>query len=919
MVVGTQGAVRALTPAQVRATGAEVLLANTYHLALRPGEALVEKLGGLHAFTRWDGPILTDSGGFQVFSLPNKEISDHGVRFKNELDGSVLELTPERSIEIQNALGADVIMAFDECTPYPGERGAGRGRACGARSPGSSAAGRRTRARDQALFGIVQGSTYEHLRKRCAEAVVAFDLPGYAIGGVSVGEGHELLVRITGATAPLLPETKPRYLMGVGLPEDLIAAIGLGIDLFDCVIPTRYARSASLFTRRGRIRLTQRRYRRDGYPIDTSCDCEACAGGFSRAYLHHLFAANEILSAILASVHNVRFYQRLVAEAREAIRDAPLRRMARRVPRGVRARMSALALLAGLVLSAPAPPPSPPALPANEPAIGQFLVANRQVGGFFGETVIVLVDHGAHGSLGLIVNRPVELTLAELLPDLEPARGHREHAWLGGPVAPDQLLLLIRAGVAPAGSRTGARRPPRERQPRHASRAARRACSRRRVPRLRGLRRLGVRPARERARARRLDARSRRRRLRIRPRAVRGSGRSSCAATRRFRCSLLAPCPAGEIHQSLAPHGAPLRHRRSAQRREEHALQRADRRRHRRRELPVLHDRAELGRGGGARSRASPRSTRSCTQRAWCRPRSSSWTSRAWCAARRRARASATSSWRTSARPRPSCTWCAASRTATWCTSRAASIRCATSRRSRPSSCSPTSTPSRVGSSACGAPRAAAARRTRPRRRSSRRSPSTSRKGGRRAASRCPRRRPRRCARASCSPRSRCSTSRTSTRRGSRARATPWPCSSATPRRRARASCASRRASRPSSPSSRPRRRRAFLADLGLAEPGLHRLIRAAYALLELITYFTAGEKEVKAWTIRRGTLAPQAAGVIHTDFERTFIRAEVIPFEDYVAYDGEVGRARRRQAAGRGPRVRACATATSMHFRVGA
>jgi queuine tRNA-ribosyltransferase len=318
MVVGTQGAVRAMTPAQVRATGAEVLLANTYHLALRPGEALVEKMGGLHAFTAWNGPILTDSGGFQVFSLPNKEISDRGVRFKNELDGSVLELTPERSIEIQNALGADVIMAFDECTPYPAtEKLAADGVR---RTLAWLERCKKAHARaDQALFGIVQGSTYEHLRARCAEAVVAMDLPGYAIGGVSVGEGHELLVRITAATTPLLPETKPRYLMGVGLPEDLIAAIELGIDLFDCVIPTRYARSASLFTRRGRIRLTQRRYRRDGYPIDTSCDCEACTSGFSRAYLHHLFAANEILSAILASIHNVRFYQRLVAEARAAI------------------------------------------------------------------------------------------------------------------------------------------------------------------------------------------------------------------------------------------------------------------------------------------------------------------------------------------------------------------------------------------------------------------------------------------------------------------------------------------------------------------------------------------------------------------------------------------------------------------------
>jgi queuine tRNA-ribosyltransferase len=318
MVVGTQGAVRAMTPEQVRATGAEVLLANTYHLALRPGEQLVEKLGGLHAFMRWSGPILTDSGGFQVFSLESKEITDHGVRFKNEVTGDVMELTPERSIQIQNALGADVIMAFDECTPYPATEaqaaaGVARTLAWLERCVRAHVRG------DQALFGIVQGSTHDALRTRCAAGVLQHDLPGYAIGGVSVGEGHELLCRITAHTAPQLPEHKPRYLMGVGLPEDLIAAIGYGIDLFDCVIPTRYARSATLFTSRGRLRLTNRKYRRDAYPIDTSCDCAACAGGFSRAYLHHLFAANEVLSAILASIHNVHFYQRLVRDARAAI------------------------------------------------------------------------------------------------------------------------------------------------------------------------------------------------------------------------------------------------------------------------------------------------------------------------------------------------------------------------------------------------------------------------------------------------------------------------------------------------------------------------------------------------------------------------------------------------------------------------
>jgi queuine tRNA-ribosyltransferase len=319
MVVGTQGAVRAMTPAQVRATGTEVVLANTYHLALRPGEALVQKLGGLHRFMGWDGPILTDSGGFQVFSLPSKEIADAGVRFRNELTGAEMDLGPERSIAIQNALGADVIMAFDECTPYPADEALARSGVRRTLAWLERCVRAHARPDDQALFGIVQGSTYEALRAECARAVVAFDLPGYAIGGVSVGEGHALLCRITAHTAPLLPDGKPRYLMGVGLPEDVVAAIGYGIDLFDCVIPTRYARSAAVFTRRGRIRLTQRRYRRDAFPIDPSCDCEACSGGFTRAYLHHLFAANEILSAILASIHNVRFYQRLVAEARQAV------------------------------------------------------------------------------------------------------------------------------------------------------------------------------------------------------------------------------------------------------------------------------------------------------------------------------------------------------------------------------------------------------------------------------------------------------------------------------------------------------------------------------------------------------------------------------------------------------------------------
>ena len=319
MPVGTHGAIKALTPEQVRATGAEIVLGNTYHLALRPGEGLVEKLGGLHSFMRWDRPILTDSGGFQVFSLPKKEISDRGVKFQNEVNGSTMDLTPERAIEIQNALGADIIMAFDECTPYPASK---KQLQTGVRRTlewldRCLAAHKRTD--DQALFGIVQGGTDLAMRASCAQSITSFDLPGYAIGGVSVGEGHELLCKVTRHTAPLLPPRKPRYLIRVGMPEDIVAAIGYGIDMFDCVIPTRYARSATVFTMRGRIRLTNRRYRRDGYPIDPSCDCMACGGGFTRAYLHHLFAANEVLSAILCSAHNLHFYQRLVREARESI------------------------------------------------------------------------------------------------------------------------------------------------------------------------------------------------------------------------------------------------------------------------------------------------------------------------------------------------------------------------------------------------------------------------------------------------------------------------------------------------------------------------------------------------------------------------------------------------------------------------
>jgi len=317
MPVGTHAAMKAMTPEQVNTTGAQIILANTYHLHLRPGEGLVEKAGGLHKFMAWDKPILTDSGGFQVFSLPNKRITEDGAFFRHEISGEEIYLDPARAIAIQEALGADIIMAFDECIPYPCDK---KYAAQSTRKTlrWAEACRKAQTRKDQALFGIVQGSVFEDLREMCAREMVAMDFPGYAIGGVSVGEGLELLKKVVAMTAPFLPENKPRYLMGVGLPEDILESVERGMDMFDCVIPTRYARSATLFTRRGRIRLTNKNYRRDFYPIDPSCSCYACTN-FSRAYIHHLFNANEVLSAILASIHNVHFYLNMMAEIRESI------------------------------------------------------------------------------------------------------------------------------------------------------------------------------------------------------------------------------------------------------------------------------------------------------------------------------------------------------------------------------------------------------------------------------------------------------------------------------------------------------------------------------------------------------------------------------------------------------------------------
>ncbi|SNB46444.1 tRNA guanosine(34) transglycosylase Tgt [Geobacter sp. DSM 9736] len=319
MPVATHAAMKAMTPVQVVATGAQIILSNTYHLHLRPGESLVKKAEGLHKFMGWDKPILTDSGGFQVFSLPNKRITEEGVFFRHEVTGEEVFLDPASAMKIQEDLGADIIMAFDECIPYPCDRTYAE-RSTRKTIRWAKQCKESHQSQSQALFGIIQGSVFEDLRVLCARELVRLDLPGYAIGGVSVGEGLELLKQVVSVTAPHLPEDKPRYLMGVGLPEDILESVERGMDMFDCVIPTRYARSATLFTNRGRIRLTNKKYRRDFYPIDPNCGCYTCQT-FTRAYLHHLFVANEVLSAILASIHNVTFYLTMMQGIRNAIEE----------------------------------------------------------------------------------------------------------------------------------------------------------------------------------------------------------------------------------------------------------------------------------------------------------------------------------------------------------------------------------------------------------------------------------------------------------------------------------------------------------------------------------------------------------------------------------------------------------------------
>jgi queuine tRNA-ribosyltransferase len=335
MPVGTQGTVKALTQEMLESAGVEIILGNTYHLYLRPGHSTINRLGGLHRFASWDRAVLTDSGGFQVFSLgPLRRLSAEGVEFQSHIDGSRHLLTPEKSMEIQAALGSDIVMAFDECTSHPAtrqqatqsleltHRWARRSKDRLARlhedAREAERAGIEIVNTAQALFGINQGSVYTDLRERSLEGLIEIGFDGYAIGGLSVGEEKSAMMEVVSHVAPMMPEARPRYLMGVGTPEDIIEAVACGIDMFDCVLPTRNARNGQLFTSTGRINIKNSRYREDPRPPDENCGCAVCSR-YSLAYLSHLYRSGEILASILSSLHNLSFYLDTMARIRQAI------------------------------------------------------------------------------------------------------------------------------------------------------------------------------------------------------------------------------------------------------------------------------------------------------------------------------------------------------------------------------------------------------------------------------------------------------------------------------------------------------------------------------------------------------------------------------------------------------------------------
>lgn len=320
MPVGTQGTVKSMLPEEIKRCGAEIILSNTYHLYLRPGHEIIKKLGGLHRFMNWHHPILTDSGGFQVYSLGAlRKITSDGVLFRSHIDGSRHFLTPRKAIEIQEALGSDIMMCLDECTPYPATFSETE-KSLGLTLKWAALCKEAMTSPDQALFGIIQGGSYPDLRRQSLEETVPLEFDGYALGGVSVGEPKEIMYKITDAVTPLMPADKPRYLMGVGTPEDIVFAVSRGIDLFDCVIPTRCARHGLLFTNSENVVIKNARWREDSNPIDETCDCYTCKN-YSRAYLRHLYFAGEILAMVLNTIHNIRHYMRLMENIRRAISE----------------------------------------------------------------------------------------------------------------------------------------------------------------------------------------------------------------------------------------------------------------------------------------------------------------------------------------------------------------------------------------------------------------------------------------------------------------------------------------------------------------------------------------------------------------------------------------------------------------------
>ncbi|MDE3060611.1 MAG: tRNA guanosine(34) transglycosylase Tgt [Pseudomonadota bacterium] len=324
MPVGTAATVKAMTPEAVRSTGADIILSNTYHLMLRPSAELVARLGGLHRFMHWDGPILTDSGGFQVMSLAKlRKLTEQGVTFQSHLDGTTYELTPERAMEIQYLLGSDISMVLDECTPYPATEKAAADSMRLSMRWAERSKNAFVRREGYAVFGIVQGSVYPALREESCTALKAIGFDGYAVGGLAVGEGQEIMFNVLDFTLPHLPAERPRYLMGVGKPDDIVGAVMRGVDMFDCVIPTRAGRFARAYTEKGERNIRNARYAEDANPLQEGCPCPACTQ-YSRAYLHHLFKADEMLGPMLLTWHNLTFYQQLMQGLRAAIAQGRL-------------------------------------------------------------------------------------------------------------------------------------------------------------------------------------------------------------------------------------------------------------------------------------------------------------------------------------------------------------------------------------------------------------------------------------------------------------------------------------------------------------------------------------------------------------------------------------------------------------------